>query len=147
MHVPASQLIDALRAKGHRITAARRAVCEVIAEAHSDHLDAATILDRVNTDSTSVNQSTVYRTLEALEEAGVLTHTHLGPGAAVYHLGDEPSHQHLLCSDCGKTVSVAAADLEGWIAQIAARTGFAVDPDHFALSGLCEECARRRREQ
>ena len=144
MHVSADRLLDVLRTDRFRITEARRAICGVIARSHGDHLTAATILEQANADgTTSVDQSTVYRTLETLEEGGVLTHTHLGHGASVYHLADEEAHQHFICDRCDLTVAVAAADLEEWIADIRTKSGFVVDPSHFALSGLCAVCAAK----
>jgi len=87
------------------------------------------------------NRATVYRTLEALEEAGVLRHTHLGHGPAVYHLADEPPHQHLVCAVCGATSSIAADRLAEVLQAITEATGFVPDPAHFAITGLCRECA------
>jgi Fe2+ or Zn2+ uptake regulation protein len=145
VHIPADQLIDVLRADGLRITRARTAICEVLASAHTEHLDAAAIRDRViASGGPHVDQSTVYRTLEVLEDAGVLAHSHLGHGPAVYHLAEDADHQHLVCSNCGRTVAVGADKLAEWTAEIAAHTGFHVDASHFALTGLCVDCAESR---
>jgi Fur family ferric uptake transcriptional regulator len=142
MHISADQLLDALRAEGLRITSARRAVCEVIATSHGNHLTAQAIHDVVKDEQKAdVDRSTVYRTLEALESAGILEHSHLGQGASVYHLTSEPRHQHLICSRCGATKSLAADDLKAVIDEIQRRTGFVPDP-HVALTGLCARCAK-----
>lgn len=142
MHISADDLLDALRSRSYRITNARRAVCEVIASAHDEHLDAAAILLQVEATGATADQSTVYRTLEALEDAGLLTHAHLGHRAAVYHLAEEPSHQHLVCDKCGRTAAIRTDDLSEWTRAIELRTGFVIEPSHFALTGLCAECAR-----
>lgn len=141
----ADRLLDALRLEGHRITMARRAICEVIADSRNAHLDAAAIHDLVAKQTgTAVNQSTVYRTLDALERAGLIEHTHFGHRAAVYHLANDTPHRHLVCEDCGATVAVAARDLEAWSAAVRERTGFVVEASHFALTGRCADCAARR---
>jgi Fur family ferric uptake transcriptional regulator len=141
MHITADDLIAALRDRGLRITDARRAVCGVIAHSHGDHLDAATIHDKATTDlGTELDLSTVYRTLEVLEEAGVVRHAHLGE-AAVYHLAEEQPHQHLVCRICGSTTALPASDLIGFLASVQEMTGFVVDVEHFAVSGLCADCA------
>ena len=59
-----------------------------------------------------VNISTVYRTLELLEELGLVTHTHLGHGAPTYHAATDEDHLHLVCRDCGEIIEtdVAVAD-------------------------------------
>ncbi len=125
-----------------RVTEPRRAICRVLARSHDEHLDAPTILAKVAAEvDTTVDQSTVYRTLDALEEIGLLSHTHLGHRPAVYHLSEEAGHQHFVCDACGKTVAVPGTAIDAWAADIRDRTGFVVDPGHFALSGRCAACA------
>jgi Fur family transcriptional regulator, ferric uptake regulator len=141
MHITSTELVDILKGKGHRITEARRAVCEVIAASHAEHLDATAIHDKAVHDlGVDIDLSTVYRTLEALEDAGAVRHAHLGE-AAVYHLAEEQPHQHLVCSRCGTTTAIPASDLEEFLASISERTGFIADIEHFAVSGLCASCA------
>lgn len=137
MHLSAEDLIASLRSAGLRATRPRRAVCEVIARHHGEHLTAAAILERVRVE---VDQATVYRTLDSLEQAGVLTHTHLGHGPSVYHLADDSAHHHIVCSGCGDTAEVPVGDLAPAIEQAVDGTGFRVDAGHFALTGLCPRC-------
>jgi len=145
MHITSNHLLEALRSQGLRITAARRAVCAVVAERQGQHLTAAGILEDIRSDQGSkVDQSTVYRTLDALETSGLLVHSHLGHGPAVYHLEAEAAHQHVVCRACGAAVSIPAESLDGWIIILRETTGFEVDPTHFAITGLCAECAARR---
>ncbi|MGH8873607.1 MAG: Fur family transcriptional regulator [Acidimicrobiia bacterium] len=142
MHITAAKLIDALAGRGYRITNARRAVCEVVAAAHDDHLSAADIYDRARAQSGArLDRSTVYRTLEALEESGLLTHSHLGHGPSVYHLAEDGGHQHLICRECGRTLTLPETETERLIDSITVSTGFIPDMSHFALSGLCPRCA------
>ena len=144
MDVTRDHLLDALRSQGLRITAPRRAVCAVVAERHGQHLTAARILECIRADqATTVDQSTVYRTLDALEESGLIVHSHLGHGPAVYHLAADADHQHVVCSECGAAASIPAESLDGWIITLREATGFEVDPSHFAATGLCAECAVR----
>lgn len=118
-------------------------MCGVVAAAGSAHLTAADVHQRVLREGTRVDQSTVYRTLEALEEAGLVRHGHLGHGPAVYHLSDEAPHQHLVCSNCGRTVAIDGVQMSAITETVEEWTGFAVDVDHFALAGLCAACRRR----
>ena len=142
MHISAEELTNALRSQGLRITEARRAVCAVIADRHGQHMTAATILNDVHAAvGDKVDQSTVYRTLDALEKAGLLVHGHLGHGPAVYHLPSEAAHIHVVCDRCGAIASVSAASLAGWVEAVRAATGFRVDPTHFGATGLCADCA------
>lgn len=140
VHISPERLIRALRSQGLRVTAPRRAICNIIVAAGDEHLTARLILDRLCENGDAVDQSTVYRTLDALEGAGLLSHSHLGHGAAVYHLTSESNHQHLLCRGCGSTVTVPAAEMTAWVDAIKDAVGFEVDPTHFASSGRCAEC-------
>ncbi len=137
---PADRLLDALRTEGLRITQARRAVCGVLATAPGEHLSAADILERARVHG-AIDQSTVYRTLETLELSGLITHTHIGHGALVYHLADEPPHQHLVCVRCDATAAVPESELTSFFARLGETTGYVLDPTHVALSGLCPDCA------
>jgi Fur family ferric uptake transcriptional regulator len=142
VHITADQLVDALSLGGYRITNARRAVCEVVALSHDEHLSAADIYTRARAQTgTRLDRSTVYRTLEALEDAGLLTHSHLGHGPAVYHLAEDSGHQHLICLGCGKTLTLGERETGKLVETIAGSTGFVVDANHFALSGLCADCS------
>lgn len=142
MHVSADALLDALRSQGLRITKARRIVCEVLAESHDDHLTAAAIYEAVRADSgVRLDRSTVYRTLETLEATGLLTHGHLGHGPSVYHLAGHRPHQHIVCERCGATASLSTGSFARLTDDLERTTGFRLDPAHFALTGLCPDCA------
>ncbi len=139
--VAAEDLIAALRQKGLRVTRPRRAVCEALVSSRGEHLTAADIHARAAASvDAAVDQSTVYRTLDTLEEAGLLTHTHLGHGALVYHLAAEEPHVHLVCNRCGRAIGVPESDLAGFFDELTRLTGFAADPIHVAIAGICGEC-------
>jgi Fur family transcriptional regulator, ferric uptake regulator len=141
MHITADDLIGVLRSEDLRITEPRRLVCEVIATRHAEHLTAAAIIEAVASETGgSVDRATVYRTLDVLEEAGAIKHGHIGHGPTVYHLAEESDHQHLVCQSCHRTVAIQASDLAPLLTEIESSTGFTVDIEHFALSGLCVDC-------
>jgi Fur family ferric uptake transcriptional regulator len=84
--------------------------------------------------------STVYRSMEALEELGFVEHLHIGHGPAVYHLADE-QHLHLVCESCGAVTELPTSTLDAIGEEIRKRHRFQIAPRHFALSGRCEDCA------
>lgn len=141
MDVTTEDLVAALRGQGLRVTTARRAVCGVLVGSHGEHLSAADIHERTQAAAgAAIDQSTVYRTLDTLEDAGLVTHTHMGHGALVYHLAEEAPHQHLVCSGCGRTIGVPATQLRRFFGEITRLTGFVADPTHVAFSGRCADC-------
>lgn len=131
-------ILERLSEGGGRRTAARQAIVEAIAAAGS-HLTADDIARRVQRRFPSVNISTVYRTLDSLEDLGVIDHVHLGHGRAVYHLTDE-EHEHLVCESCESVIELPAAKLKPFLKSIEREHGFEVDRRHFAIVGRCRSC-------
>lgn len=126
-----------MRSRGVRLTLARRALLEELVAA-GGHLTADQLGDRVQAAAGEVHRATIYRSLEALERAGVVEHVHLGHGPAVYHLADD-LHQHLVCESCGAVLEAPAGLLVGAQRRLAA-TGFRLRAHHFALLGRCRNC-------
>ena len=91
--------------------------------------------------ASGVNVSTVYRTLELLEELGLVTHTHLGHGAPTYHPAHEADHLHLVCRDCGRVTEADTSVADDLVRRVATEQGFETDVSHFAIFGRCRDCA------
>lgn len=106
-----------------------------------DHPTADDLAAHVAGTHPSVHRSTVYRTLEALTDLGVVEHVHLGHGSAIYHLTGNDD-LHLLCDRCGAVAHIDGAALEASRELIEHQTGFVLQAGHFALPGLCSTCAR-----
>lgn len=140
--VPATrfeEILASLQAGGARVTSARRAVLRALVEA-DQHVTADDIAAAVQEHLPDVHRSTIYRTLEALEELGVVDHVHLGHGRAVYHLADD-RHQHLVCESCGTVVEVPDTLFEPLRKRALDGYGFTIQPHHFAVLGRCGPCA------
>jgi Fur family transcriptional regulator, ferric uptake regulator len=135
----AESILDSLRNAGERVTKARRAVVTALVDA-SGHATAEALQARVQAEHPEVHMATIYRNLETLERLGVVEHTHLGHGPAVYHLADE-LHQHLVCEVCGHVVEVPADLLHPVEEEVRSRYGFVMRPGHFAVVGRCASCA------
>ncbi len=143
-----------LRSAGERLTPARYAVLHVVdaADLADEHLTAEQIGTRVADVEPSVHRATVYRTLTALVETGVLSHVHLGGTATVYHLTEPPpaeqhehdahdhGHAHVQCHVCGRVLDVAPDVFDEVAARLRADLGFTLDTGHAALLGRCRDC-------
>lgn len=129
-----------LRARGYRLTPQRQLVLEAVGEL--GHGTPEEIVGAVRRTATAVNISTVYRTLELLEELGLVRHTHLGHGAPTYSGAGDDGHVHLVCRDCD-VVEEASPDLIASVVErMAAEKGFTVDVGHVALFGRCKACSQ-----
>lgn len=127
-----------LRAAGLRSTVQRRAVLAALDElGHATVDELAVHVQRALPD---LSLSTVYRTVEALDEVGLVTHAHLRHGTPTYHRVDDEPHVHLVCRRCHAVESLPASSAAGFVASVSEATGFQVDVSHVALHGVCGRC-------
>ncbi len=131
-------LQERLRAKGQRLTPQRELVLAEVQRLGHTTPDA--ILAAVRLRSQAVNLSTVYRTLELLEDLGLVRHAHLTDRAPTYHSTTSPIHAHLVCRGCGKVSELATADLAAFIETLHAAHGFTPDLGHLTVFGHCAAC-------
>ncbi|MCL6551343.1 MAG: transcriptional repressor [Acidothermus cellulolyticus] len=127
-----------LRSKGYRLTPQRQLVLEAVAALR--HATPEEIINYVREVASGVNMSTVYRTLDLLEELSLVTHTHLGHGAPTYHVAEDAGHVHLVCSSCGAVTEVGSEVVQSLIQRLDDEHGFAADVHHFAIFGRCSTC-------
>jgi Fur family ferric uptake transcriptional regulator len=128
-----------LRARGYRLTPQRQLVLEAVGSL--GHATPEEIVAAVRETASGVNISTVYRTLELLEELGLVQHAHLGHGSPTWSLTGQDDHVHLVCRDCGAVEEVEREALAGVAEELAARRGFVVDLGHLSVFGRCRACA------
>ena len=131
-----------LHAEGGRMTAARRAVLTALAE-NEGPLTAERVGELVAADTPAVHLATVYRTLEQLEQLGVVQHTLVGRGGSVYLLAREPRH-HLQaqCRQCGRITELPMRLMDPVKAAVRDDFDFTLHPCHVALTGVCGKCRR-----
>ena len=139
-------MLARVRATGGRVTAARRAVLEGLLAAGAAHLSAEEIAARVRASAPQVHLSTVYRTLDALAGAGVVSPARLADGPVSYHLAAD-EHHHAVCEGCGAVIVLPAALFAPVVQALAADHGFRADPRHVTIAGLCRTCAPTARAQ
>jgi Fur family ferric uptake transcriptional regulator len=122
------------------MTPQRRAIVMEIMAAEG-HISPAAVARRVRERVPDVNPSTVYRTLDLLEEVGVLSHAHLEAGPE-YHRSSDGQHVHLTCAKCGSEESLSMEEAERLRSLLSRHHGFHPDLTHFAISGICARCRR-----
>ncbi len=129
---------ERLRERGYRLTPQRELILQAV-----DTLGHATpdeVLAQVRKQSDAVNVSTVYRTLEVLEELGLVRHAHLSDRAPTYHSVRDHEHFHLVCRNCRRVISVGPDVIEPLVSRLDADHSFAVDVGHLTVFGSCKEC-------
>jgi Fur family ferric uptake transcriptional regulator len=98
------------------------------------------VLTAVRAESQAVNISTVYRTLELLEDLGLVRHAHITDRAPTYHSTAAPEHVHLVCRTCGAVIEVAPDVVAATTEALHGRYGFTTDVGHLTIFGACRDC-------
>lgn len=128
-----------LRRRGLRWTPQRRLVIEVL-EQSSGHVTGAEIVERCRERDPATVPSTVYRTLDVLEELGLVRHGHGADGREEYHVRPADEHGHLYCSSCGGQWELGDAQVRSFVSEIERERRFSVDLSHLTVVGRCVEC-------
>lgn len=134
----AEELRERLRERGFRLTAQREMILAAV-----DRLGHATpdeVHAEVRQQSEAVNLSTVYRTLEVLEELGLVRHAHLIDRAPTYHSTRDHEHFHLVCRNCRRVTSVDPGVAAPLVERLRTDFGFVADVGHLGVFGQCVEC-------
>ena len=131
---------EQLRARGYRVTPQRQLVLEAVARL--GHATPEDVGAEVRQAARGVNISTIYRTLELLEQLGMVTHAHLGHGAPTYHLAVDADHVHLVCRSCGKITEVSPDSVRPLVTALNEEQDFETDVGHLTVVGRCGQCRR-----
>lgn len=131
---------DRLRQRGLRWTPQRRTVIEMLAEADG-HVTGAELIERCRAQNPSTIPSTVYRTLDVLEELGLVRHGHDPNGREEFHVLPAAEHGHLHCASCGATWEMGEESARSVADALRGADGFEVEIGHVTLVGRCRDCA------
>ncbi|MCB0906587.1 MAG: transcriptional repressor [Nocardioidaceae bacterium] len=140
----AEDLRRRLRGSGYRLTPQRELILQAVERL--GHATPDEVLAEVHAQSSAVNVSTVYRTLEVLEELGLVRHAHLSDRAPTYHSVDEREHFHVVCRNCQRIISVDPDVLADVVGRLRDDHAFVVDIGHLTVFGRCVECGEHEPE-
>jgi Fe2+ or Zn2+ uptake regulation protein len=134
----------ALRSRGFRLTAPRRAVLEVV-RGTKTHPTAEEVHRLVIRRAPTVSLATVYRNLRLLVDAGLLGEL---PGPRARFDANTRAHHHFTCLRCGRIADVEAPVAEphsrALSTRVAARTGLTITHHRIDFFGRCRDCQARR---
>ena len=122
-----------------RRTRQRAAVDDILAEL-AEFRTAQEIHDELRQRGDSVGLTTVYRTLQAMTEAGELDALRNADGETAYRRCSDGHHHHLVCRSCGRTVEVSGPAVERWANAVAAEHGFRDVSHDLEIFGTCGDC-------
>ena len=127
---------------GQRFTSGRRVIVDVLAAAQRP-LSIPEILE----DAQGLAQSSAYRNLTVLENAGVVVRIITTDEWARYELSEDITghHHHMVCSECGAVEDVRLPDtmehkLDAELAAVAKKAGFTMAHHRLDVVGVCKAC-------
>jgi Fur family transcriptional regulator, ferric uptake regulator len=138
----AEHALEVLHGAGYRRGGARTAVVEALAR-HDCAVTALELDDELRQRKAGVGRASIYRSLEQLEELGVLKRLEVSRGMASYErvVKSGHHHHHAICRSCGRLEAFEDPGLERAIARVAGRVSVDVAEHEVVLRGLCERCA------
>jgi Fur family transcriptional regulator, peroxide stress response regulator len=134
-------LSTALRVAGLRLTQQRLEVLREIAGTE-DHPGVETIYGRVRERVPTISLDTVYRSLGALADLGLVRRVTTAGGPVRYD-ANLSRHHHFVCTRCGLVRDVESAQPDGWEPAAEALLPGTVESIEVHLMGMCAGCRRR----
>ncbi|MEM8807202.1 MAG: Fur family transcriptional regulator [Cyanobacteria bacterium P01_G01_bin.38] len=131
------EIVKTLKSKRLRVTPQRFAVYANLL-ARTDHPTAEQILHDLNHDAPTSSQATVYSSLQALQDVGLVREVLLEEGVCRYDANVE-AHHHFRCKTCGAIEDIAWEQFQGVSFQTL-RPGLTVDEYEVTVHGLCDRC-------
>ncbi len=142
-HIEKEILREHIQKKGLRKTSQRDVILEVFLRTEQ-HLSTEDLHWLVHKVDSTVGQTTVYRTLKLLTEAGLAREVRLGDGRTYYeHHYNHEHHDHMVCTECGDVIEFYSPELEAMQDAMAEKFNF--KPTHHSLRilGICAKCASK----
>ena len=139
--------LNHIQKKGLKRTSQRDLILDVFLRTER-HLSNEDLYRLVQEEDASVGQTTVYRTLKLLTEAGLAREVRFGDGRTHYeHNYKHEHHDHMICSECGKIIEFYSAELEALQDAMAAKHRFEISQHLLRIIGICAECRRARKQK
>jgi len=133
----------ALKKSGKRVTSQRALILEIIQQGKG-HLDADEIYRRGRAVQPRLSLSTVYRTLRAFKEPGLIEELHFDDSHHHYEMKPTRKHHHLVCLGCGKVVEFRyplARYLKKSVPEV---KDFEIVDAELRLTGYCSQCRQKK---
>jgi Fur family ferric uptake transcriptional regulator len=136
-----------IQKQGLKRTAQRDLILDVFLRTEG-HVSGEDLYRLVREQDATVGQTTVYRTVRLLTEAGLAREVRFGDGRAHYeHNYKHEHHDHMICSECGKIIEFYSPELEAIQDAMAAKHKFELTEHLLRMIGICADCGRQAREK
>ncbi|MCG6154212.1 Fur family transcriptional regulator [Rubinisphaera margarita] len=140
---PKEKFREYLATQKMRLTPEREIIVDEVFDNH-EHFDAEELSERLRASGRKrVSRSTVYRTLESMESAGLIRKVARPNGSEIWeHDYGYPQHDHLICRKCGELQEFHNDEIKAILETVADKMGFFMDGHRLEVFGLCSNCRR-----
>lgn len=132
--------LEHIQRAGLRKTAQRDLILDIFLRTE-EHLTSEDLYWLVHKEDPSVGNTTVYRTLKLLTEAGLAREVRFGDNKTYYeHHYNHEHHDHMICTECGQVIEFFSQEIENLQEQVAFDFGFSLSHHSLRMWGVCGEC-------
>ncbi len=136
-------LKERLKEKGFKLTPQRRATLDIIFDNQGKHLNTEEIYELVRDKCPEIGLATVYRTVQLLDDLGLVSKLNLDDGCSRYEFNtheDDHQHHHLICQSCGNVIEVELDLLDQLEEEIEKTHHFKIKDHKVKFFGICSNC-------
>lgn len=134
---------DELKQSGLKMTKNRKAIIDLLIQ-KKHPIAAEQIYLELKKNKVEINLSTIYRTLEALENKGLVTKLNIMDNDRMFFEYNKMGHRHyLICLGCKKIVTIQGCPLESYEKALEKQTQFTMVGHKLYLYGYCLDCQRK----
>lgn len=130
---------SSLKETGKRVTNQRTLILEIIRQ-RKGHIDADEIYRQARIIQPRISLSTVYRTLKALKEPGLIEELHLNDSHHHYEMKSTSKHHHIVCLGCGKVIEFEYPISNYVQENIPEARDFQIVDMEIRMVGYCSQC-------
>jgi Fur family peroxide stress response transcriptional regulator len=133
------KLLSLLKEKGLKLTPQRMVIFRILSESNQ-HVTVDQVYQKASAEYPMLSPATVYRNMEQMVDAGLLTRLDLGGSSMRYDTNLE-EHHHFVCTECGKVSDVYLEDIQYKMDANRSHLEKAkINSLDLHLQGICEEC-------
>ena len=137
-----SEVTDILRRNKKKVTPQRLAVYAALADT-TEHPTAETLYKELRADYPTMSLATVYKSLDAVCEIGIVRELNVGEEAFRYDADISP-HPHIRCMSCDRVADVPITALPALDKNVASVTGYRIVSQQMYFFGYCPECQKKK---
>jgi Fur family ferric uptake transcriptional regulator len=111
------------------------------------HFTVEELLNIANSREIDVSRATIYRTVQILLNAGLITRIIRDDQTAIYEtIYNKEHHSHMFCLSCGAIIEFSSPEIEYALAKISREKDFDYSLHSLKVYGICSSCSIKKKK-